>query len=147
MCGLLRPYMPMLAEDSTYIVPNLHGGWNVTKEGGYSRAGIMPPSFEGTDNENDIPVRAVFRLYQAPKPVLEPTEPSLTCRHLMDAFFEISWQRKSPFAYKRYAFRHLAQMAQSVPGYAFHFDLSRHTVRVLCDEVGLLLNRTDARQI
>ncbi len=135
MCDLLSPYMPVLTDDWTYIVPRLHGGWYVTSSGSHFWTGVMPSPFNEVENEDYIPLRAIFRLYQATEPVLERTEPLLTCRHLMDAFFEISWQRQSPLEFKQYAFTNLAQMAQSVPGYAFYFDLSVRTAQALRGEM------------
>lgn len=134
---LLSPYMQPLSTDAVYLVPQVGGGWRVAWGDGRVHGEIMLSSFAEAAALPSAPLRAVVRLYQAPEPRLESIDALLTCRHLTDALFEITWQRDEPLTVKRRAFANLAKIARAFPGYVFHFDLSARTPAMLNARLGL----------
>ena len=131
MYRLLSPYMEPLSTDAVYLVPQSDEGWCVAWGDGRVHGEVKLSSVEEAAALPNARLRAVVRLHQALEPRLEALSALLTCRHLTDAFFEVTWQRDEPLAVKRRAFANLARIARRLPGYAFHFDLSPRTPALL----------------
>jgi hypothetical protein len=137
ICGFLNPYMEVLANDAVYLIPQGENKWCVLCGDKYAHTGTTQQFLENTVSASCIPLRAIFRLYQAEDPYLRKVDAFLTCRYLTDAFFEIVRQREEPFNVKRRTFTALAKIARSFLGYEFHFTLSSQILRVLDLEIGL----------
>ncbi|MBN2005030.1 MAG: hypothetical protein JXA21_16850 [Anaerolineae bacterium] len=136
MCGLLEHRMDVLTKDAIYLV-SLFGSWQVVYGDANVQRGTKPVSIEEIMALPHAPLRAIFRLYQSWEPSIERLEILETSRYLVDAFFEIIWQRDEPFSVKAHAFANLAQVARSIPGYTFHFALSTYTLNALNREMKL----------
>jgi hypothetical protein len=134
MCHFLNAYTQILALDAVFLIRRA-GTWEVAN--GDSRAFKRPLSLEEIATFSRIPLRAIFRLYQAPSPLLQQISSLATCRYLIDAFFEIGRQREYTYQTKQIAFSSLAAIARSVPGYQFYSDLSPFALRTLNNVVGL----------
>jgi len=122
ICELLSGYAPQIAADVVYLVPGPDGRWGVADGG--RRAYEGPLSAEEATALRAIPLRAIFRLFQAPTSRLRPLGGLETCRYLTDALFEVAWQRDYDLASKKGLFAHLAAVCRTAPGYELYFDLS-----------------------
>jgi hypothetical protein len=128
ICDLLKGYTETLALDAVYLVVEANR-WQVIRGDGYAH--VKPFTAKIVAKCKVVPLQAIFRLYQASTPDVEPIDALQTCRYLTDAFFEIIRQREDNFETKRLAFANLAAIARAIPGYEFHFDLSPRTSNVL----------------
>ena len=135
ICDLLSAHAQTLALDAVYLVSHADGGWAVVK--GDGRAHGRSLSLDQATALYSVPLRMIFRLYQAPAPRLEPLDRLEVGRYLTDAFFEIVRQREYDFETKRCAFSSLSAIARTVPGYEFYFDLTPRTLETLGAQVGL----------
>ncbi|MBN2394490.1 MAG: hypothetical protein JXR84_27400 [Anaerolineae bacterium] len=137
MLRLLSPYMEVFAEDKVYITPQSNGRWKVVKGDAYLPISLVASTEEDLAVSPSVPLRAIFRLYQAPEPKLESVEPVTRCRYLTSAFFEVFYWPGESLTVKRRAFVSLASIARDIPGYAFYFDLSPRTPDILSNAMGL----------
>lgn len=135
VCKLLSDYASQIAADVVYLLPGPDGRWGVADGG--RRAYEGPLSVEEAAALRPIPLRAIFRLFQAPASHLKPLDGLETCRYLTDALFEVAWQREYDVATKRELFSHLAAICRAVPGYELYFDLSSATLDLLKGELAL----------
>lgn len=111
ICRLLAAYTQPLADDLIYLAHCGGAEWKVANA-------------EFDTQVHNPPLRAIFRLYQAPAVRLEQLDDLQICRHLTDAFFEAHWQRQYDLETKKSAFTALAVVARSIPGFRLHFNLS-----------------------
>ena len=119
---LLAERFSTLADDAVLLLPQPDGTWQVacgdrTVFGG--RAAV-----EAATGLDWVPLRAVLRLFQAPEPRLVPILPRETCRHLMDAAFEITWQQRLRPDAVRGMFSSVARLARAIPGWEMHLSTS-----------------------
>lgn len=131
LCGLLEEHTAPLANDVVHLIRREEGGWSV--------ADGVPQAYEGPLSEEEaaalptVPLRAVFRLFQAAEPSLIPVDALDICRYLTDALFEIAWQRDYDVESKRMVFAALADVCRAVPGFEFRIARSPRTAEVLTE--------------
>jgi len=143
ICRLLSAFVQPLADDIVYLVAQMRGEWVIVDASNHN--GLLSET-EAAALEG-IPLRAIFRLYQASEARLERVNALETCCHLMDALFEARLYRQYNVEIKKMAFSRLAAIARAVPGYQFYFDRSSQTLETLHEEVGLWQDQTGARLI
>lgn len=132
---LLSGLAHSLADDMVYLIPRTKGRWTVADAG--TRPLNGPLSEQEAASFQGVPLRAIFRLCQASEPHLEPIPALETCRHLTASFFDLYWSQKYGTEKKELAFRNLAEIARSVPGFYFHFDRSSYTLEIINEQVSL----------
>ena len=134
ICRLLSEFAQPLADDMVYLIPHMIGEWAI------ACADVCAPRGPLSETEaaalEDIPLRAIFRLYQASEPRLEHISALETCRHLTAALFEFYGSQLWDIGIKKTAFSHLAPIARLVPGYALYFDRSPQTPQMISAEIG-----------
>ncbi|MBN1978807.1 MAG: hypothetical protein JW918_15525 [Anaerolineae bacterium] len=115
-----------LANEAVYLIRQMDGGWKVSKADDdiYEE----PPPTDEIASRDSVPLRGIFRLFQAPAPRVRRIGALETCRYMTDALFEIAWQREYAVAIKKALFSILADVCRSVPGHELHFDLSTRTI-------------------
>lgn len=118
-----------LADDKVYIVPRNGHGWIVADA--TSRILEGPLLKEEAAVIQGPPLRAIVRLYQAPETYLMPVDVVETCRHLINAFFELLWQQHFDVESKKDIYAGLTAIVRVIPGYRLYFDPSHQVQEVL----------------
>jgi hypothetical protein len=134
ICRLLKSHAEPIADDAVYLVPQIGGGWLT---GNANRYSAEPSSQVQRFTPGNVPLRAIFRLHQAPVPLVQQIDSLQTCRYLTDAFFEIHCQRLYNAETKRGAFSELAAVSRHIPGYRLHFNLSNRVPEAIIDTLHL----------
>jgi hypothetical protein len=117
---MLAEHTQSLADDGVYIVVTNPTQWSVAQA--EHRPFSHPLSKEEARQLPSFPLKAIFRIYQSPAPLIQPIGRLLLCKYLVGAFFEIMRQREYDVLIKRLVFSHLARLAKVVPGYEFYFN-------------------------
>ena len=118
-----------LADDRVYLIPRERGQWEVVDAGDRILEG--PLTEEEAAPLSGLPLRMIFRLYQATEPRLEKISALETCYHLTAAFFDLYWHENHPIEEKKRTFARLAGIARTTPGYHLHFSRSAETARIV----------------
>jgi hypothetical protein len=129
ICRLLSPFATPLADDRAFLIPQEKREWAVADATGYPRRCRLRE--EEAAALIGVPLKGIFRLYQAHEPRLEKTGALITCHNLAKAFFEFYWHRDLSADVKKPVFSILADISRLVPGYDLHFDLSSQTVELM----------------
>jgi energy-coupling factor transporter ATP-binding protein EcfA2 len=88
---LLSERYPIVADDKVRVYKK-NGSWLVGDgSDNFTSKGVNSPS---TENQIKYPLLAVLRIYKAGATEITPLSPRETCRHLVDAVFEVDKQRK-----------------------------------------------------
>lgn len=89
---LLSERYPIVADDKVWVYKK-NSGWLVGDgSDNFTAKVVNSPS---TENQVRYPLLAVLRIYKAETTEITPLSPRETCRHLVDAVFEVDRQRKS----------------------------------------------------
>lgn len=134
ICRLLSRHATPWADDKLYLISQANGEWSVASADNRNLG--KPPSGQEDSSLECVPLKAIFRLYQALEPHLERISEIETCCHLAKAFFELSRQQRWDIKIKRRAFASLATITRSVPGYRLYFNLSTETYEVIRSCIG-----------
>lgn len=123
----------ILADDKVCFDALANGGWMVSNA--LPRLLQNTPGAKSDTASRYVPLGAIFRLYQAPSPRLEPLSMLDTCLYLIKAFAEIV--RKQPDIPEKnmLCFVSLADIARVTPGYELYCDRSSNTADILRQEI------------
>lgn len=119
ICRLLNDHFPCFADDAVWLLHQQDHTWHVVN--GDNRVFAGPPKAGEFSRIQSIPLCAILRLRQDTTVSLSPLVPSETCRHLIDALFEIVWQKYRGRPIIRELFRSVAQIARTYEGWLLHF--------------------------
>jgi hypothetical protein len=129
MCRLLGDEAEVLAEDKVYLIPRAGDDWGV--------ADAWPQTARGALSEEEamalesVPLKALFRLYQAPRTRLERVDALVAVRHLTEAFFELAWHQYLDVGAKKASYASLARVGRCVPTYELCFVKSPRVVELV----------------
>ena len=122
----------VLADDRIDLHWQTDNRWMVTDA---TRFLSDAPGAQTAPDSAHVQLGAIFRLYQAMSPRLEPVSMLDTCFHLVKAFAEAGSGQAESIEEKKACLASLAAMARITPGYAFYCDRSDQTTHVLQQEV------------
>lgn len=128
-----------LSDDAVYIFfREDRAQWYVTNAD--CKAFERPTVAQQVAKFGAYPLQAILRLYRAAEPGLEEVDVLMTCRYLIDAYFEINFHTPLTLQEKQADFKTLALIARAIQGEEFYFDLSQRT-RTLIEQKFMAMDR------
>lgn len=132
---ILEPSAPVIGDDRLYLVPKDHN-WYV--------ADATIRSWKGALKEKEardlisVPLGAVFRLFQSPRPQIARVDARRTCCYLSLAFYELrSWARYLDIQDQKAIFYNIADISRKTPGFDLHFQRSLEILAEIRRAVGI----------
>jgi len=128
----------VLADDNVNLDWQTADGWIVSD----AKPGPLRevPGVQNTPISAPVPLRAIFRLHQAPLPRLESLRSLEVGRHLINAFVEaIPHHQYVRIEEIKSAFASLSVVAKCLPGYEFYCAHSAQTADVLLQKLNIIV--------
>jgi hypothetical protein len=116
---LLSERYPVIADDKVWVYQIKNGDWVVHDGSDNFHAGNGHECPVGRDQ---YPLLAVLRIFKANTTQIVPLSKKETCRYLMDAVFEIDFQRKvEDLGRKKSWFSCVAEISRKIKGWRLTF--------------------------
>ncbi len=126
---LLSLNCPVIADDKVWVSIGDDDEWKV--RGVISDTGINRES-EPLLDKNEYQLHSAYRIFQSINSIASRISPQMTCRYLMDAVFEIPWQRKDKdLEKKKEWFREIADISRKISGWEFLFSIDAGIIKII----------------
>lgn len=100
--------------------------------------------------EGPFPLLAFMRIYKSTHTHLKPISPQEACKYLLDAIFEIDFQRQvKDITVKKKWFMNAADISRKVKGWGLTFKKDKSTIKLICSffENGCVRRRKQRNEI
>ena len=126
LCRLLSRQYPIVADDLTALTRQHNGTWLVASIEQLARR----------DASGSVPLHAVVRIFQSETTKLASIPPRETCRHLLDALFEIMGEEREELPRIRTWFRYAGEVSRNYDGWQLEFRLGSDVIESIREEFG-----------
>lgn len=128
---LLSECYPVIADDKVLILKKRNGCWLVRDNSDNIRAGNNTNSMLSHDQ---YPLLAILRIFKSKTTRIEPISQRKTCKYLMDAVFEIDFQRKvDDLLVKKKWFSYAGDISKKNVGWELTFSIDTNIIKYIHD--------------
>ena len=128
---LLSEHYPVIADDKVWVYQTKNGCWMVSDGSDNFRAGNGSERPVGRDQ---YPLLAILRIFKSNTTHLDPISRKETCKYLMDAIFEIDFQRRvEDLCKKKNWFFCSAEISRKIEGWGLTFKKDASIIKIIHD--------------
>jgi len=131
ICRLLSERYPEIADDKVWVYQIKNGCWMV-RDG--SNNGNIENNCGNPNGRGQYPLLAILRIFKSNTAQIDPISQKETCKYLMDAVFEIDFQRKIiDLKIRKRWFRLVAEISRKIEGRRLTFNKDTSIIRKIHD--------------
>ena len=124
---LLSERYPVIADDRVWVFKN-KGFWLIQNGSNYFSTKDKKTNIAG--EKNKYPLLAIVRIFKSKTLEVEPLSAKKACRYLMDAVFEIDFQRRQKdFETKKKWFSAAAEISKIIAGWRLTFKKDKSIIK------------------
>lgn len=128
---LLSERYPVIADDKVWIYQKKNGCWMVLNGSNNFRAGNISELPVGC---SQYPLLAILRIFKSKTTQIDPIFQKEACKYLMDAIFEIDFQRKvEDLDRRKNWFSYMAEISRKIKGWRLTFSKDRSIIKTIHD--------------